>query len=415
MLGPEIVLTRLLFHGAIIQSKQADFDMVLRPDDEVGSVEQSELSKAELLEKLRASKRPVTSRQLERWSKAGLIARPQRRHLPGVRGSVSFFRTEAFAQAAGLFDAAQRAKGRVGDRRLDKRAFLLWWSGERIAQNSRALLLKTIAPLFKSLERIRAEAQTTIVEHPGEDDDASFDAAEAFVERHGRESIRVPVLRATRKNLGRSESDFASLMVAGLTIALGGMPVFGSSHIDGEPSLESLFARAFKLQDLPSSENTNPEEQVPELLEPARIFANVKELEAFVLGLSDAELETARKFTRVFVEDMPTIFEAYGVLVGRNPFQGLMQFAAQSQSYTKAQIIIAVAWLIRRHGSANCESIIQQVEQNRSNVQALCMLAKAFPEHRTLLLKRNATRLAALPEETRQKMLDSVKQFIPKK
>jgi hypothetical protein len=387
--------------------------MVLRPDDQAGLMGPSELPKVELLEKLRASGRPVTTRQLERWSKSGLIARPERRHIPGLRGSMSFFPAEAFAQAAALFDAAQPAKARVGDRRLDKRAFLLWWSGEPIAQDSRAVLLKTIAPLFKALERIRAEAQTTIFEPPSEDDDPSFDAADAFVERHRREPLRVPVLRATRKNLKRSDSDFASLMVAGLTIALGGMPVFGSSHIDGEPSLESLFARAFRLHDLPSSEGTNLEEQVPELLEPARIFADREQLKTFVLSLSDAELETARKFTRVFVEDMPTIFEAYGVLVGRNPFQGLMQFAAQSQPFTKAQFIIGTAWLLRRHGSANCESIIQQVEQNRSRVQAVCMLAKAFPEHRTLLLTRNAKRFAALPEETRRKIADTLKNFIP--
>jgi hypothetical protein len=387
--------------------------MLLRPDDEPIPMEQSELSKAALLEKLAASGRPVTARQLERWSKAGLIGRPARRHLPGVRGSVSYFEAEAFAQAAALFDAAQPVKGK-GDRRLDKRAFLLWWSGEGTAQDPRSLLLKTLSPLFKALHRIRTAAQTTIVEPPSDDNDPSFDAADAFVEQHRGEVIREPVLRATRKNLGGSDSDLVSVMVAGLTIALGGAPVLETSHIEGEPSLASLFAKAFRLQDLPVSEGTSPEDQVPELLEPAGIFANRDELETFVRGLSDAEVETARRFARVFVEDMPAIFEAYGILTGRNPFHGLMQFAARSQPASKAQFVIATAWIMRQNGSANCESIIQQVEQHRSQVQALRMLAEAFPEHRSLLLTRNAKRLAALPEETRKEMIDSVRHLLPK-
>jgi hypothetical protein len=376
------------------------------------SVGESEISKAELLERLRRSKRSVTARQLERWSKVGLVARPVRRHVPGVRGSVSFFPAEAFSQAAAMFDAAQPAN--AGDRRLSKRAFLLWWSGERIAQDPRTLILATVSPLFKALERVRTEGQTTRVEPTSEDDDPAFDAADSFYVRHRREPLREPLLRATHKNLGRSESDFASFVITGLTIALGGMPLFGSTHIEGEPSLESLFVRGLRLNDLPPPEDGKSfEQQLPELIEPGRIFADRKELTRFVNDLGDDELETSRKFTRVFVEDIPVILEAYGVLFGKHPFGGFVQFLAKCQPVTRAQVIIGVAWLLRRHGTADCQRLVQLIEQARSRAQATCMLAKAFPEYRSLLLTRNAKQLAALPEVTRGKMLDAVRTIVP--
>jgi len=122
------------------------------------------LTKDRLLARLATSERPVTPRKLERWYKAGHMDRPERRHLPGVRGSVSVFPARAFEQAAALYDAAHPANpDAIGDRRLDERAFLLWWSGKPIVHDVRQLLLRLARRTFDAVERMRAYQPTQIV------------------------------------------------------------------------------------------------------------------------------------------------------------------------------------------------------------------------------------------------------------
>lgn len=395
-----------------------------------------EESRAELLRRLHASRRPVTSRQLERWCKADKVARPIRRHVPGVRGSMSVFPAEAFGQAAAMFDAARQGKRRDrGDRRLDERGFLLWWSGKPIAQDPRELVLGAMEPMFKSVEKIRAEERTAVhLESSEADDDLAFDVAEAYVERHGDEPIRNPLTRKVRQNLGRNANDFSSVVTALLTLALGGQPALDASAYEDEPSLASLILKGFagpaflslgasgadgqdraakKRGEIVGANDVAREEQgLAAFLEPASFLFDRAQMTSFVFGLSYDELNASRKYSRVLLEVMPTVFEANELLVGQNKFAKTLRALASAPIATKAHNIVGIAWLVRRYGAEPFERICDQYERVYPNARAICTLAKAFPEYRELLLTRNAKRLAALSEETRKTMFESIKKML---
>lgn len=396
-----------------------------------------EESRTELLRRLHASRRLVTPGQLERWSEAGKVARPKRRHLAGVRGSVSYFPPEAFGQAAAMFDAARQGeRSNGGDRRLDERGFLVWWSGRPIAEDARALLLAATAPMFKATDRIRTVKRTLIIdedEPPDNPEDDAFDVAAAYFEQHQNEPIRSSYIRRLRRNVG-GRADFGSVVVAVLAIALGGQPFLGLSPLEEEePSLASLILKAFGAHDFPShnggvkapgalphGETVNvargaarDQNMLGEILEGIRIFTNRERLREFVLGLSDGELEAAHKYAHMLFEELPVIFEAHEVFFGRNKFAGLIRaFTKQASTTFRAYGVVAAGWLSRKFGTARFESLFEQCQRELPRARAICTLARAFPGYRKLLLTRNAQRLAELSEETRSKMLETIKSMI---
>ena len=370
------------------------------------------LTKDQLLQRLRRSDRPVTRRQLERWSKAGHMDRPTRRHVPGIRGSVSFFPSRAVDQAAALYDAAQSKapKDGAGDRRLDERAFVLWWARKPIVHDPRKLLLLFSAPLLNAVQNVRAHESIEVV-GLDESEDPAFDIADAYFQEHPPERFKGRLFSALSSNLSHRPQDLVSVMTTMTAGALGGITVLEASPRDDDPSLASLVLQAFGFAQFPST--TSPEEQVKGVLRNVSFFANRDHVNDFVRGLSDEELDIARKCTRSFFEDLPAIFEAQGVLFGKSATAKILRaFSRMATIAIKASTVVGMAWLLRQEGRENALRLVDQIKEAAPMARGVSKLTKAFPEYRKLFLQKNLDRLTALPEETRQKILTVVKSTI---
>jgi hypothetical protein len=368
------------------------------------------VTKDRLLAKLAASKRPITPRKLERWYKAGHMDRPQRQHVSGIRGSVSVFPVRAFEQAAALYDAANPANcDAPGDRRLDERAFLLWWSGKPIVHDVRRLLLRLARGMLHAVERVRAYQPTQIVGPDFRDgDDPAFDTADAYFQEHPPEGLKGKLFKAIFANLARNGADLQSVMIAMLTAALGGMMTLEGSHDKDEPSLAVLVLRAFGFTEF--SPDATPEDQVAGITQSVSFFANRAQVTAFAQTLSDEELDIARKCARAMFEGLPEIFEMQAICFGKRATARILRaFSSMATTHFKATSIIAMAWLLRRQGTENALRLVSQIEEALPKAQAMSRLAKAYPQYRKEFLTKNADRLKSLPEETKEQMLAILK------
>lgn len=368
------------------------------------------VTKDQLLARLAASKRPIPARKLERWYKAGHMDRPERRHLPGVRGSVSVFPVGAFQQAAALYDAAHSTNPKaLGDRRLDERAFLLWWSGKPIVHDVRQLLLRLARGMLDAVERARTYKPTQIVGADFRDgEDPAFDTADAYFQEHPPEGLKGKLFKAMFANLARKGVDLQSVMITMFTAALGGMMTFEGSHDKDEPSLAFLILKAFGFSQF--SSDATPEHQVTGITKSVSFFADRAQVTAFTQTLSDEELAIARKCARAMFEALPEIFEAQAILFGKRATARILRaFSSMASTHFKATSIIATAWLLRREGTANALRLVGQIEEALPQAQAMSKLAKTFPQYRKEFLTKNADKLAALPEETKQQMLAILK------
>jgi hypothetical protein len=373
-----------------------------------------ELSKEQLLAKLHASERPVTPRQLERWWKAGHMVRPQRRHLPGIRGSQSLFSPRAYEQAAALYDAAHPRQDNDGksDRRLDERVFLLWWEGKPIAHDPRRMLLDFTSPMLASIEAVRAYEGATIVDaEPDRDDDAIFNACEQYLLEHPPDKFRDRLFRVFFRNLGKHSDDMFSVMVTMAASALGWMPLLEPSHQPDEPSLSTLVLKAFGFAELQVEDS--PETQVYGVLKNIGLFADRQRITDFVLALSDEELEIARRCARAFLEGLPPIFECQSLLFGKKSLAKLLRaFTSMLTAGLKSTMVIGLAWMLRQGFRENAVRLAEQIEEGAPKARALCIVARTFPQYRELFSNRNLTKLAELPEDTKSEMLAMLKAAI---
>ena len=334
------------------------------------------------------------------------MVRPVRRHVSGVRGSVSVFPSRAFEQAAALCDAANpKTNDGGGDRRLDERAFLLWWAARPIVHDPRRLLLRFSDRMIQAVEHVRSIKGTPVIGQGAEDSDAAFDTVDALFQQHPPEHFVGPLFRAFFKNVSRKPENLVSVMIAMATAAVGSMPLFESSHRDGEASLAMLVLQAFGFSEF--EREATAEEQVERVLGNVGLYADRMRITEFVLHLRDDELETARRCARAFLEGLPPIVEVHALLFGkRGAARILSAYSRLATTHFKAASVVGAAWLLHQEGSANVVHFIEQIEEAAPKAKALCTLARAFPGHTKLLSPKNAERLAALPEETRQQMLD---------
>jgi hypothetical protein len=371
---------------------------------------ESNLSKQKVLAKLHDTGRSVTERQLERWWKAGHMDRPQRKHLPGLKGSTSVFPARAFDQAAALYDATHpHMEVASTDRRLDERAFLLWWSGQPVARDPRQILLDFASPMLGAIEAVRAYEGATIVDpRPEGDDNAIFDVCEQFFLDHPPDKFKARLFRAFFRNLGRRSDDMFSVMVTIAAGALGFMPLLEPSHHPDEPSLSTLVLRAFGFGEFQL--DASPETQVYNVVKNIALFADRQKITEFVLALSDDELETARRCARTFLEGLPPIFESQNLLFGKKALATLLRaFVEMATPGLKATMAIGMAWMLRQELGANALRLAEQIEENAPKSRALCTAARAFPEYRALFSHENLSKLAELPEEKKREILAVLK------
>ena len=382
---------------------------ISRPDDKPLIVASSKLTKDQLLGLLLESDRPVTARQLERWWKATHLDRPTRRHVPGLRGSVSVFPAKAFEQASALYDAAHSATSKPGaaDRRLDERAFLLWWSGKPIVHDPRQLLFRLSAPLRNAVQRLGARERVEVVGLE-EDEDRAFDIADAIVQEHSLDRLKGALFGALSANLGHRLERLLSVMTAMTAAALGGMPLLEPSQREDEPSLATLVLEAFGFAQFLSK--SSPEDQVEGALRHASIFANRAELESFLCGLTDDELDIARKCARTLFEEWPAVFEAQSILFGKSAMAKILRaYSRLATVGMKASAIVGTARILRQEGRDKVLRFLELLHNEAPKAHAICAAAKAFPKYRKLFTPKNVARLASLPEEEREKILAILK------
>lgn len=368
----------------------------------------TDLSKKKLLEKLHASDRPVSARQLERWWKAGHMDRPERRHLVGQRGSVSVFSARAFDQAAALYDATQpRESGAPTDRRLDERAFLLWWSGKPIAQDPRQLTLRLASPLLKAIEAIKAYRGTPVLDFDPRDSEAEYDAVERYFQEHPPEQLKGQLFRTLFRNLGRRPDDMLSVVFTMTVSAMGHVPLIEASGSRDEPSLATLVLKALGLGEFQS--DLSEEAQVDAVLRNISAFSDRETISNFVLARTDEEMNTARRYASALLEGLPAIFELQSVLFEKKSTARLMHaFSKMTTTGLKAAATIGIAWLLHKESPENGLRLVEQIEQEAPRARGLCSLARAYPQYRELFLSKNLARLAELPEDKKRDMYEYI-------
>lgn len=385
----------------------------------------TEESREQLLSRLTASGRPVTARQLERWCKAHKVDGPYRRHVPGVRGSISRFPSHAFEQAAAIFDGSNRSSQQgPGDRRLRVRSFLLWWDGRPVAGDPRDIILDAASAMFAVVDRVRNEGRTEIADEPDDEEFEAFNIAEGYVAAHGHEPVRGRVGKRILRNLARQREDFLSVATTILTAALGGRPLFGGAVVEGETSLEGLVLKAIAADYFTqlvakvappqdgASKPESDEDRVRDIFESVLPMTSAERLQELAHDLSDEELEAARKYSHVLLEDIPTCFQAFEVMYGKNRFAKTVRILADLPTDVKAYLVICIGALMRKYGRVPFESIAESCRNNMGQAKALCALHKAFPRYRQLFLTRNLNQLAVLPQEERDKMYQSIKHLL---
>jgi hypothetical protein len=174
--------------------------------------------------------------------------------------------------------------------------------------------------------------------------------------------------------------------------------------------LAELFFTAFGGSSLATLAPDTPERQLEQILEPISVLFNLDQTTAFVVSLEENELTMARRGVRALFEDVPAIYGMHAFLFGRSAAGDMLRSLTKEASVPlRAFCVIGLAWLLRRHGTAAFETLMPQIERVLPQAKAMCEVARAFPEHRTLLFQRNHKYLAQLPKETQERMLAILK------
>jgi hypothetical protein len=162
-----------------------------------------ELDEASLLAAVARAGVTVSSHQLKRWRRAGLMPRPRIEHTPGVRGSRASYPVWAVAQLV----AVGRTHRSV--HRLEALSVALWWDGHWVEPI--ALRNALIAPL----ERLSAKARAA---RAGRDD--SYEAADAILAAMSEDTTQSPMVALLRKRLG-SRADLMDWLWTLIALGLG--------------------------------------------------------------------------------------------------------------------------------------------------------------------------------------------------
>jgi hypothetical protein len=267
----------------------------------------------------------TTARQLKRWRMEGLMPRPIQRHVAGRRGSVSSYPPEAVGQLASLL------RLRSEERRLDQLRFRLWWQGYWVGEEAlRATLVGLAEESISELRRLR--------DRYGD----AYGAADEVIRQLDTSGLRHPLFRLMRYNIKGSSYELEAVVYAIVLLAFGETPVWESPDVgadEADPDTRAVMERALGLVRAVQDRWDKVGPLVEEPVDVPGLFERLLTAGALpITNLPDVpkkasmeELDAARDFGRIVVEDLGTIATALERLVGRGAF-GLGVFAVMERS-----------------------------------------------------------------------------------
>jgi hypothetical protein len=162
-----------------------------------------ELDEASLLEAAVRAGVTVSSHQLKRWRRVGLMPRPRIEHTPGVRRSRAVYPAWAVEQLVAV------ARTHRSIHRVEALSVALWWDGHWLEPT--ALRNALIAPL----ERLSAKAR---VARAGHDD--QYEATDAILAAMSEDTAPSPMVALLGKRLG-SRADLMNWLWTLVALGLG--------------------------------------------------------------------------------------------------------------------------------------------------------------------------------------------------
>jgi hypothetical protein len=256
----------------------------------------------------------MSSEQLKRWRREGLLPRPEQIHVPGVRGSQSRYPAGTPSQLRTVLKFKQRYH------RLDELRFWLWWEECWVEPTA----------LRSTLAKLLGEELTDFL-GVGKSPRARARKAEAMGEAVAASNGRSPLLRLLRQRLGGDDADLATLFTTFAQLSLGDEPVWENTLPElaaEERAPEEIASDAMGLGRLTTEKHdelgplATEKPAVQDLFEQMRVAGlfPIENLPTVLAHAAEDELQQAREDARFIVDDLGVIAEALEIAFGRDAF-----------------------------------------------------------------------------------------------
>ncbi len=365
-----------------------------------------EIDEQMLLRRALAGGTEVTSDQLKRWRRAGLVPRPRQEHRRGRRGSWSRYPAETAGQLISV------ARLHATTHRLADLVVSAWWEG--LWADPGALR----RALTARLERMSAQARAVSDQHAD-----AFDAADEIVRSASKHELS-PLLALMCKRLPGGRGDLREVLWLFAALGLGAeydwIPDEASVQ-DSAPTIEELLTRAAGIDRAQHDRVAGKEPWLSDDVRVRDIVTSLCEAGAFELDdfsrpvreASDAPLDQARDDARLFCEGLATIGRGMQSVFG-DDHAGMASLAALTIDDPVDLAGTIRTMLILRHvaGNAAFERIRQTVDENYVRFIAIQQLHEALPQHAHLLRVDLPQRLAKLPDPDAQQVRADVERYL---
>lgn len=296
----------------------------------------------------------VTERQIERWHKEDCLPRPQLRHVPGMRGSLSTYPIAAAEQLVALCRLDESGK-RLS---LEEKRLMLWLRGyaippERIKQDIHGLISLDL----NMLDRHTGAGSGIRLRD-------TLDVAERLAKLAWPHLQRLDLGKLLHQRL-TSPADIHAYLVTAFQLLLGDSPAYsaGEDYVDledepAEKSLEGIFIDVYGLKRAQTDSLGNLKPWLPRNLAPTliklarqRILSLATMRQVLEQATPDA-LEQARQDREVFFVQFFKLTRGMELVFGENAF-GLGIFSVLEemikQSGTSMLALQVAGSLVIRH------------------------------------------------------------------
>ena len=350
-----------------------------------------EIEESALLAAAARAGETLSSHQLKRWRRAGLIPRPRVIHAAGVRGSSAWYPTWTVEQLLAV------ARVHRSVHKLEDLLMALWWEGHWV--ESEALRRALIAPL----ERLSDE---TRVARGGVED--PYEAADAIMAGMPDDGAPPAAAALMRKRLS-GRADFLDLLWTFLVLGLGGQAPWEQEDLslpDPAPGALQLLATATGVERAMSDDPAGHGPWLPSDFDLRGFIAEMRDAGGFELEdiarpvrqASPQELAQAREDALLLSGLLAMIGRVLEGLLGEDiAGLGFLSALTSMTAFARAGLVRTVLILRPLAGAGAFSAIAQLVESVQVRFAAIAELRAALPQHEALLKVDYAERLAALP------------------
>ncbi len=302
------------------------------------------LTPQELIDAAAQAGRTVTTYQLERWRRYGLLPRPTQQHAAGREGSQSYYPPHA----AELLITICALRTRYGYKKLGEIAFRLWWDGQALEPEAAKAALASYLPWRRLAEPDLREVPSAL-EADGDEEEAFGDTLDGVVQgeidavlkRRSGAPLRIMRRRLRRqhgkKRQGEAEQELSSILYWFFLLSYGGMPSLepnplGTELREWDPV--TVLVTALGLEGATKDKLGDngpwlkiPNDTLPECFRTFREsgFQDYGSLYEAVESATADQVSQARNDAYLLVERLPLVIKAVEALNGQD-FMGLGMF-----------------------------------------------------------------------------------------